>query len=59
VLAALAATSSLVGTAPRRLEFGVAAAAVVLCVAVVVRSRNLLLGLTAAAAFAAVVRVVG
>lgn len=61
VLATLAATSTLIatGSSGRRLEFGAAGAAVVVCVVVVTRRRNLLLGLTAAAGFAALVRLVG
>ncbi len=61
VLATLAATNTLVTTTStgRAMHMGVAAGSVVLCVAVVVWRRNLLLGLAVAATVAALVRTVG
>jgi len=61
VLAALAATGALVVTTPSgpAIEVGVTAASVLVCVAVVTRRRNLLLGLALAVAFAALARAAG
>ena len=61
VLAALAATSALVATTggQREVRLGVAAGAVVVCVALVARTRNFFLGLTAAVVLAALARMIG
>lgn len=58
VLAALAATAALVASGPDgpTLEVGVVAAATVVCVAVVARWRNLLVGLGVAVTLAALLR---
>lgn len=62
VLAALAVVNTIVATGPGgqpTLRIGIALPAVVLCVAIVARRRNLFVGLAAGVALAAVSRAVG